>query len=289
MAREIREMIVPDEELAARPVENGGNPEAVGGLKALVAHVDFARRMKWLRPRVLKAEQPKLIDESREGMVMPELEFVVGGQVNRMIRLGYHTEVYPDLSLEMAELQYRADCVLPEGADQPEDLAGRFDFTIVGEPRISLVRKHELAAKLKELNLDRMVRNWPTSRVAEYIDTGKIEDEKDEELYPTDVPYIFFTHDGQRHLGHSPKDGIKRFDSDEIGKLQRESTDHFMQKPIHFRRRGHDAVGSRYGGGRVPCLYAFDDGPEVDAGSLGYRFRGWGAASRGKEIIRLGA
>lgn len=224
--------------------------------------------------------------EKPEALSRVDLEKIVAGQVGKHIALGFHTEVYPQLSAEGAEEQYRKDFILPEGAAQPAEYVGRFDVALVVEPRISLTRKHELAKRIMELDLDSVARGWATSQVREWVNTGNIQDLTE---HPTDKPYLVFTHDGQRYRPFTVKQAIQRFADDEVGNPQVEITDLFLKHPEYFVDHGIYAAGSHYGGGLVPCLGAFSDEPGVSADLFGSPFQSWGAGSRGKEYIILGA
>lgn len=224
--------------------------------------------------------------EKPETLGRADLERIVARQVDRYIVLGFYAEVYPGIPEEEAKTKYRADFTLPEDAAQPAEYASRFDVVLAVEPRISLTRKHELAARIKELDLDSVARRWSTSKVKEWINTGNIRDLTD---HPTDVPYLIFTHDGQKYRPYSVEKALTLFEADEVGSPQLEVTDFFLQKPSLFVKRGIDAAGSRSEHDVVPCLTAFFDGPKVSADWLDYPGQLWGALSRGKEIIRLGA
>lgn len=221
-----------------------------------------------------------------EALTRADLERVVVGQVERYIALGFYAEVYPGIEEEEAKAKYRADFTLPENAAQPVKYSGRFDVVLAVEPRISLTRKHELAARIKELGLDTVARRWTTSRVREWINTGNIEDLTD---HPTNVPYLVFTYNGKKHRLNTVTRAEDLFAGDEVRSPQLEVTDLFLQIPRFFvSQEGLYAAGSRYGRVLVPRLGTLFDEPEVQADSSDYRPRGWGVASRGKDVIRLG-
>lgn len=219
-------------------------------------------------------------------LLREDLERIVTEQVKRFIALGFHREVYPDLSKAEAKAKYQADFVLPKQAVQPPEYRGRFDEVLVVEPRISLTRKHKLAGRIKELDLVPVAKKWTTSQVADWINTETIQDLTP---HPTDIQYLVFTHDGQRYCPLTVEQAIGQFASDEVGSPQLEMIGLFLQKPIFFDGRGIDAAGSRNKFGSVPYLDTFNGRPEVGAHSAGNQNQDWGALSRGKEIILLGS
>lgn len=230
---------------------------------------------------------PARLSSPLERAPVNPLEWIVAGQAERNIQLGLASEVYPGLSPEDAAEQYRNDFIVPKGAySLAESYRGRFDVALAVDPRIELVRKHELAGRIKELGLDSIVGKWRTSRVQEFIDTGRIQDLTD---HPTKVPYLVFTHDGQRFRYISVEEAISRFESDEVGNPQLEVTDLFLKHPEYFNHRGMFAVGSRSEDGDVPCLATWRGHPKVGAPLVGYPRRGLGALSRGEDFIELGA
>lgn len=202
--------------------------------------------------------------------VLQSLEAIVTAQVDRLIELGFHAEVYPDLPNEEAKAKYRADFAIPQGGiTQPEAYKGRFDVLLVIDPRVLLTRQYALSRP----------------EIIEYIDAGKITDE-------TPVPgkpYAIWTHDAQRYRPYSVDKAKEQFADDEVGGLQVEVTSLYLHHPEFFRDHGVDAAGSHYGSGGVPYLDTFFGRPRVSADSSAGRDRHWGALSRGKEIIDLGA
>ncbi len=190
-----------------------------------------------------------------------DLEYVVSRQIDRYVDLKFHSE------LGMSEADYRQSLALPEGTLQPESYRGRFDVLLVVEPRITLVRQHKLA------------------NITEYISTDKIVNIDE----VPDYPYAIWTHDGQVYRPVTVEQARDKFLNDEVGSPQLEVTDLYLQHPEYFKGRGIDAAGSQDGGGRVPTQRAFYGGSEVRASEAGNADQDWGAGSRGKEIIRLGA
>ena len=200
------------------------------------------------------------VSKSKEALIAPDLELIIAQQVNRLIQLGFHKE------LGMSKEEYRAGFTLPAGASQPESYKGRFDALLVVEPRIVLARQHARAG------------------IKEWINTDNIQNLT---KFP-DTPYAVWTHDGQKYRPFSVEKAIKRFATDEVGSPQIEVTALYLQHPEYFKNRGVDAAGSRGGGGGVPGLDTFVGGPGVRAPWIDRPGQGWGAGSRGKEIIRLG-
>lgn len=200
-----------------------------------------------------------------------ELELTVTQQVDRLInQFGLHLEVYSGLNPEEAALQYRRDFALPTGATMPEEYKGRFDQRIlVVDPRVELSTLHQKAG------------------VPEYINTSAITNLTE---VPR-VPYVTFTHDSQKYRPYSVEQALAMFAGDEVGRPQVEISHHYLQFPKDFTKNGMvgmDAVGSRFRGGYVPCLGLLYGRPEVYARWIDDPSRGWGAGSRGKEIIELG-
>ncbi len=255
---------------------DGKNPQADVAIDMLKNNVDYARKRGWLRARL--PQETKHLEKPRELLVMPELEFVVARHVERNILLGFHEE------LGKSADKYRSDFILPEGADQLVEYAGDLDVVLVVEPRIPLQRKHELARKIKELDLDRAARDFVTSQVNEYINTEKINDLTE---HPQDKPYVIFTHDGQRYRHYSLKKAIELFSADEIGAPQTELTDLYIHKPSYFIRRGMWAGGSRYEDGYVPYLGTWCSKPGVRAFWNDNENPNLGVLSRGKKILEF--
>ncbi|OGH39068.1 MAG: hypothetical protein A3B44_03145 [Candidatus Levybacteria bacterium RIFCSPLOWO2_01_FULL_38_21] len=182
-------------------------------------------------------------------------------KIDNFIDLGFHSE------LGQSEIEYRRSLALPEGVVQPEAYKGRFDLLIPVEGRIPLKRQYELAG----------IREW--------IDTGKITN-----ITPIlDGPFAIWTHDARRYRPYSVEQAIKQFKDDEVGSPQIEVIALYLQYPEFFRDQGVAAAGSRDECDRAPELYMFAGEPEANASWIGHRDQRWGALSRGKEIINLGA
>jgi len=231
-------------------------------------HAAFKERHPELGDIALPVRPQKKNTKQPESIVIPSMELVVSKHVERYIGLGFYREVYPNLDDEEATARYREDFALPvSGVEQPEAHRGRFDVYLVVDPRINLPRQHKRA------------------KIAEYIDTGKITNLTQ---FPR-RPYVVFTHDANRYRPHTVDQAIAKFAGDEVGSPQVEVTALYLNYPQFFRDHGVDAAGSRYKSDYVPCLYTFHGRPEVGAYWSGDVSRYWGALSRGKEIIELGA
>ena len=235
--------------------------------------------------RVIRVSQTRL-ERVIEPFTRADLEKVVPGQVERYIALGFHSEVYPKLEEDEAKARYRADFTLPKDAAQKPEYVGHLDVVSVHDPRIPLTRKHELAARIKELDLDEVARRWTTTRVDEWIDISNIEDLT---TYPTDIPYLVFTHDGQKYRKISVTQAKKQFKDFEVGSPQGEVTDLFLQEPAFFVDIGIYGGGSRLRYGYIPFLDTFYGRPSVHAYSPGKPDAYWGVLSRGKIYIPLGS
>ncbi len=191
-----------------------------------------------------------------------DLERVVSRQIGRYVDLNFHSE------LGMSEADYRQSLALPKGTLQPETYRDRFDVLLVVETRIALARQHKLA------NITEYI-----SRTDKIVNIDEV----------PDYPYAIWTHDGQVYRPVTVKQARNEFLNDEVGSLQREVTALYFQYQEYFRDRGIDAAGSRYGDGLVPNLSTYLGLPRVFALKADSAYQSWGAGSRGKEIIRLGA
>lgn len=212
---------------------------------------------------------------------LPSLEQEVARQRDRYIELGFHKEVYPDTDEADAKERYRADFTLPDGTEQPKGYKGRFDVSLVIEPRINLPMQHRR-------------QNPP---ILEKIGTADI-------LNLIDIPrtpYLVWTHDGQRYNKFSVQQTMASFADDEVGSPQIEVTALYLQYPEYFKDEGYkDAAviatgsrdGSTWGSERklvwATLIDAYKGQPTVGSCWLGPMVIDAGKASRGKEITELG-
>ncbi len=239
-----------------------------------VGEADIAEALTTMDTGVAVFDAQATVARSRghERFSPTELELTVRQQVDRLInQFGLHLEVYTGLDPQKAVEAYRRDFILPDGAAMSEEYKGRFDGRIlVVDPRVELSTLHQRAD------------------VTEYIITSAI---KNLTAIPR-VPYVTFTHDSQQYRPYSVEQALGMFAEDEVGRPQVEISHHYLQFPKDFTKNGMvgmDAAGSRYGDGRVPYLSLLDGRPEVFALWIGDPLRGWGAGSRGKDVIELGA
>lgn len=265
-----------------------GHPELVALADKWERDLRIARQKENFPVKIPRARKIYSSKEIREPLRRTDLERTISEQVDRYIALGFHMEVYKDLSVTEAEAKYRADFTLPIEAVQPVEYVGRFDIPLLVEPRISLSVKYKLAQKLKDMNLDSITAKWETSKIDD--STGEIIDQTD---HPTDRPYLIFTHAGKKYRGSSVEKALERFRDDEVGITQGELTDLFLQSPRYFvvgiSAAGsldvakHHAKGHTY----VPSIFMILD--HIEASSFWIKNKQeLGVGSRGKEIIRLG-
>lgn len=149
----------------------------------------------------------------------------------------------------------------------PKEYEVRFPVVNAVDPRVPISEKDRRAG----------IKDW--------IETGKITNQ----TQIPDKPYIVFTHDGTLYLPYTVNQAISMFEKDEVAEPMIETTDLYLNHPEFFINRGRDAAGSRAGDGDVPCLSMFDGNPGVSSGSTRSPAQGFGAGSRGKEIIVLGS
>jgi hypothetical protein len=190
----------------------------------------------------------------------PNLRGAVARQVSRYIELGFHRE------LGMNKAEYRARFELPQGVNQLEVDAGRFDIPLVVDPEVGLSRQAVLGG----------IRVWRNFDIRWVEDLTEVPRE----------PYLGFTHDGQRYRPYPIKRAMELFEADEVGSPLAEVIALCVQHPECFEGGlGVYAAGSLYPGDFVPRLSQ----GSIDAGWIGDEMSGkWGALSRGREIIRLG-
>lgn len=214
-----------------------------------------------------------------------DLETVVGRQVDRYIKLGFHRLIYRDLPEEAAIAKYKADFALPQGAAQAEEYKGRFDIALVVDPRASLWFQYNV--------IDNRVEGLTSIKDrSDLIDIKRIADQTE---HP-DGPYLIFTHDGQRYkteglYGRQIKEMQASFAQDEVGNTLHEATGLYIQYPEYFGDgRGSVAAGSRDEHGDVPLFAGYKGYQTVGAFKEDDNIsQNFGAFSRGRNVIELGS
>lgn len=121
-------------------------------------------------------------------------------QSRRYIELGFHTE------LGLSEKDYLAS--LPKLEPQPENFCGRFDISVLVDPRVSIERQCELAGincsdyKQSLAKGSMFIYDWP----------------EDPQAYRTPAgPYLTWVHDGTRNLDKNAKSVRLNLAGDERG------------------------------------------------------------------------
>lgn len=155
-------------------------------------------------------------------------------QTDRLIELGFHRVVHPELSEAQAEAEYRES--LPKIGLQPPNYNGRFDIPVLVDPRVPPPDQLSRAE----------IREWLSTRTVKNTVEGP------------DKPYVQWTQVGKRLLNLSPKGAMRMLDKDEVGCTFLEVIALYLQHPKIFENRKVIALSSRLRGA-APYLGKFND------------------------------
>lgn len=186
-------------------------------------------------------------------------------QVNRLVELGYHTE------LGMSAEDYAAS--LPKFEKQPSEYVGRLDMPMVVETRIGYVRQAELAG----ITVDPYL-----------IDNAENTKPVSPKSSTPEKPYAgWFNKWGQRFAEPiAPTDAVEQLRDDEVGNGRLEGVTIQIHRP-EYNQEGKffDLIGEKVESDYVPCLDRWNDRPGLDAYWSDSALDGFRPSVRGSQIV----
>lgn len=191
-----------------------------------------------------------------------DLESQIGTQIDRLMELGYHRFLFPEIDEWHAKKKYRENFALSKNLKLIQMHNDTFPIPLIIDPRIALFVQNKKAG------------------IAEFVPTNSIKDE----IALPEQPFLIFTHDGSRYRGYSMMDEAKE---GETWCTQLEATSLYLHRPEIFNMLSLFAPTSRLGG--IPTRISMYYGrPELHVASRGFPNAFEGALSRASQIILLG-